>query len=96
MRPEQRQVLDDPAKYTGQSSARALAVCEHWRRQAEQLRASLNGENDALSNLRSARFGRLYSELRKFEEGEPLPSGFCPAEDRRLFVEGYKQKSREL
>jgi adenylosuccinate lyase len=94
MRPEQRQVLDDPAKYTGQSSARALAVCEHWRQQAEQLRANLNEETEALSNLQSARFGRLYSELRKFEEGEPLPSGFCPAEDRRLWVEHRKQKSR--
>jgi hypothetical protein len=90
MRPAQQQVLDDPTKYTGQSPARALAVCEHWRRQTEQLRANLAEEKAALSNLQSARFGRLYSDLRRFEEGEPVPRGFCPAEDRRLFVEGCK------
>jgi adenylosuccinate lyase len=96
LRPEQQQVLDDPVKYTGQSSARALAVCEQWRRRAEQLRANLDEEKLALSDLRSARFGRLYAELRKFEEGEPVPREFCPAEDRPLFVEACKQKRGEL
>jgi adenylosuccinate lyase len=96
MQPEQRQVLDDPAKYTGQSSQRARAVCEHWLQQADQLRAKLDEEKAALSNLQSARFGEVYSQLRRFEDGEPVPRQFCPAEDRRLFVERCKQKSREV
>src|SRR5439155_13299619 len=28
--PEQRAVLDDPARYTGAAAQRALAVCDEW------------------------------------------------------------------
>ena len=95
MRPEQQQVLEDPAKYTGQSSSRALAVCEHWRRETEQLRAYLAQEKAALSSLKPDRFERHYNKLRNVEQGEPLPRAFCPAEDRRLFVEHCKQEASE-
>jgi adenylosuccinate lyase len=91
LRTEQQQILDNPAEYTGQSSSRALAVGEHWRREAVQLRAYLAEEKMALSKLKSEPFERLYSELRSVEQGASLPEAFCPAEDRRLFVEHFKQ-----
>jgi adenylosuccinate lyase len=87
MRPEQQQVLDDPVKYTGQSSSRTIAVCEHWRREAEKMRSYLAQERTTLRSLTADRFERLYNQLRNVEQGEALPKAFCPAEDRRLFVE---------
>ena len=89
MRPEQQQVLSDPAKYTGQSSSRTVAVCEHWRREAENLSADLAREKTALNSSKSARFERLYEQLRKVEQGEPVPKAFCPAEDRRQIIEEW-------
>ncbi|MBV8362409.1 MAG: adenylosuccinate lyase [Deltaproteobacteria bacterium] len=91
MRPEQQQILDDPAKYTGQSSQRTLAVCEHWQREAEKLRAYLAQEKAVLSNAESARFARLYDQLRNIENGEALPQAFCPAEDRRRVIEEWME-----
>jgi adenylosuccinate lyase len=96
MRPQQQQVLDDPAKYTGQASARALAVCGHWRQQSDRLRADLDEEKAVLNNLQTAHFREAYGQLRRFEEGEPVPRQFCPAEDRRLFVQRCKKKSPEF
>jgi hypothetical protein len=87
MRPEQQQVLDDPIRYTGQSASRTIAVCEHWRREAEKVRVYLAQEKTALSTLKADRFEHLYNQQRNVERGEPLPSAFCPAEDRRLFIE---------
>jgi adenylosuccinate lyase len=90
MRPEQQQVLGDPTKYTGQSSLRTVAVCEHWEREAEKLRAYLAHERAALSNPKPDRFRRLYDQLRKLEQGEPLPKAFCPAEDRQRVIERFE------
>ena len=93
MRPEQQQVLDSPSKYTGQSSVRAAAVCGHWRREAENLRAYLAREKAVLSSAEQDRFESLYDQLRSVEKGEPLPKAFCPAEDRRRLVEHWMQTS---
>jgi adenylosuccinate lyase len=95
MRPEHRQVLDDPAKYTGQSSSRTLAVCEHWRREAEQLRAYLAQEKAALSKPISAHLCRIHDRLRKMEQGEPVPGDFCPAEDRRQAIKELIEASEK-
>jgi adenylosuccinate lyase len=86
MRPEQQRVLDDPAKYTGQSSSRTLAVCAHWRREVEQLRAYLAQEKAAISDLKAGYPHRMHERLRKMEQGEPVPIDFCPAEDRRHVI----------
>jgi adenylosuccinate lyase len=91
MRPEQQQVLDDPAKYTGQSSLRTVAVCEHWRREAENFRAYLAQEKAALSSVEVGRLRRLYDRLRKIEQGEAAPRDFCPAEDRRQVIEEWME-----
>jgi adenylosuccinate lyase len=89
MRSEQRQVLDEPAKYTGQSSLRTIAVCAHWRREGEKLGAYLTQEKAALSEVKAEQFKRLYDQLRKVEHGEPLPKAFCPAEDRRQVIDRW-------
>jgi adenylosuccinate lyase len=89
MRSEQRQVLDNPAKYTGQSSLRTIAVCAHWRREAEKLGVYLTQEKAALSEVKSEQFKRLYDQLRNIEQGEPLPQAFCPAEDRRQIIDRW-------
>jgi len=95
MRPEQQQVLDNPAKYTGQSSLRTVAVCEHWQREAEKLRAYLAQEKAVLSNAESVRFARFYDQLRNIENGEPLPQAFCPAEDRRRVIEDWMETRQD-
>jgi adenylosuccinate lyase len=89
MRSEQRQVLDDPAKYTGQSSLRTIAVCEHWRREAEKLGVYLTQEKATLSEVKSEQFRRLYDQLHNIEHGEPPPKAFCPAEDRRQVIDRW-------
>jgi hypothetical protein len=86
MGPEQQQVLDDPAKYTGQSSQRTIAVCEHWKREATSLRNYLAEEKAALANIKGQRFSHVYKWLTSIEQGEPVPKDFCPAEDRRQFI----------
>ena len=86
---EQRQVLADPTKYTGHSSRRTVAVCKHWRREAENLRTYLAEEKAALSNLTTGRFKHLYDELHKVENGDASPDAFCPAEDRQRVVERW-------
>jgi adenylosuccinate lyase len=86
MGPEQQQVLDDPAKYTGQSSQRTIAVCEHWKREATSLRNYLAEEKAALANIKGQRFSHVYKWLTSIEQGEPLAKDFCPAEDRRQFI----------
>src|SRR2546428_6168400 len=73
MRHEQQQVLDDPAKYTGQSSQRTLAVCEHWKHEGASLRTYLAQEKAALSGIRPQHFSHLYDRLRSIEQGESLP-----------------------
>ena len=84
MNPEQQQVLDDPAKYTGQSVQRAHAVCEHWRQETEKLRSYLAQEKAALENMKPVRFERLYDVLRDAERGGTV---LCaPAEDRRQMI----------
>jgi len=87
MRPEQQQLLDDPAKYTGQSQLRTVAVCEHWRQEAEKLRAYLAEEKAALSSLKIGRLRRIYDRLNQIEQGGSVPRDFCPAEDRRQVIE---------
>jgi adenylosuccinate lyase len=87
MRPEQQQLLDDPAKYTGQSQQRTVAVCEHWRQEAEKLRAYLAEEKTALSSLKIGRLRRIYDRLNRIEQGEPVPRDICPAEDRHKVIE---------
>jgi adenylosuccinate lyase len=92
MRPEQLHVLDDPARYTGQSSPRTVAVCEHWQREAERLRTYLAQEKAAARNVkpdRLRRFRHLCDQLRKIEQGEALPKAFCPAEDRQRVIEEW-------
>jgi adenylosuccinate lyase len=89
MAPQQRQVLDDPAKYTGQSSSRTLAVCEHWRRAGEQLRANLAQEKTALNNMSSEQVKWLCDELRNVEQGAPVPRDFCPAEERSQILKEW-------
>jgi adenylosuccinate lyase len=91
MRLEQQQILDNPAKYTGQSSQRTVAVCEHWQREAETLRAYLAQEKAALSHVKPEHFERLYHQVRNVEQGEPLPKAFCPAEDRRRIIEEWME-----
>jgi adenylosuccinate lyase len=93
MRPEQQQILDDPARYTGQSSSRTLAVCEHWRGEVEKLRAYLGQEKTALSKLQSGRVKLLYDEVRAVEHGATVPSDFCPAEDRRQLIQRWLDMS---
>jgi adenylosuccinate lyase len=89
MRPEQRQVLDDPAKYIGQSSLRTIAVCAYWRREAEKLGVYLTQEKSALREVKSEQFKRLYDQIRNIEHGEPLPTLFCPAENRRRVIDQW-------
>jgi adenylosuccinate lyase len=89
MRAEQRQVLDDPAKYIGQSSLRTIAVCAHWRREAEKLGVYLTQEKTALSEVKSEQFKRLYDQLSNIEHGELMPKAFCPAEDRRQVIDRW-------
>lgn len=72
MRPEQQQVLADPAKYTGLSSSRALAVCNYWRHEAEQLRLCLAQERAVLSNVKPTHMRSIYDRLQKTEQGEPM------------------------
>jgi adenylosuccinate lyase len=89
MAAEQQEVLDNPAKYTGQSSQRTVAVCAHWEGESEELREYLAREKEALSRVKSNRFARLYTQLRSLEQGEPVPEAFCPAEDRRHVIEDW-------
>ena len=35
--PQQRAVLDDPAKYLGASRSQTLAICETWERRLDEL-----------------------------------------------------------
>jgi adenylosuccinate lyase len=86
MRPEQQQVLEDPTRYIGQSSARTLAVCAHWKREAANLRNWLRDESAAVRKLTTERFKHLCDRLQSMEEGEPLPIDLCPAQDRRQFL----------
>ncbi len=86
MRPEQRCVLDDPARYTGQSSPRTHAVCKYWRLQADRLRADLVGEKAALSAIKPAHLRRINERLQQIEQGESNAADFCPAEDRREVI----------
>ncbi|MBV8774690.1 MAG: adenylosuccinate lyase [Deltaproteobacteria bacterium] len=72
LRPEQREVLADPAKYTGQSSSRAVAVCKQWRHEAEQLRLSLAQETTVLSNVKPADMRSIYDRLQKTEPEQPV------------------------
>jgi len=94
MQPEQLQILSDATKYTGQSSQRAMAVCEHWKREATNLRTYLAEEKLALDNIKSERFARLHDRIRSIEQGEPPPNDFCPAEDRRQVMEAWIKEAR--
>jgi adenylosuccinate lyase len=84
--PEQQVVLEDPAKYIGQSSSRTRAVCQHWRREAEQLRTYLRRERAVLSSIKPDIFRRLHDQILGMEREEPAPSDFCAAEERPDFV----------
>jgi adenylosuccinate lyase len=41
MTPDQRAVLDDPAKYLGASALRTRAICDHWEKRLAELAASI-------------------------------------------------------
>jgi adenylosuccinate lyase len=95
IRPEQQQILADPAKYIGQSSSRTLAVCKHWRRQAEQLRLQLAQETSVLTNLKPVHMRSIYERLQKIDKGESVPGDSFPADDRRQLIAQLMQDSAE-
>jgi adenylosuccinate lyase len=86
MRPEQREVLDNPVKYTGQSYSRTMTVCGYWRQQAGQLRAYLAQEKAVLSKIDPASLRTIYQSLEKIEQNEAPRSDLCTAEDRERFI----------
>ncbi len=93
MAPEQQEILNDATMYLGQSSRRTIAVCEHWRCEATNLRSYLLQEKAALGSVKADRFRRLFDWIGRVEHGEPLPKDFCPAENRKEFLEEWIMKS---
>src|SRR5262249_49142290 len=84
---EQQQALDDPANYSGQSSSRTMAVCQHWRTDARNLCAYLANERTALSNPKPDRFHRLHEQLRQMEQGSSTPMDTVSDRDRQGTIE---------
>lgn len=90
---EQREILDDPARYIGQSSRRAKAVGARWEREGRELRRYLDVERETLRVVREARFVGLISQIKAAEASGGLPDDFCPAEDRRTMIERWIAES---
>ncbi len=86
MRPDQREILETPVKYTGQSYSRTMAVCKHWRQQAEDLRRSLSQEKQALSDIGPANLRTLYQSLTAVEQSDVSPNDLCSTDDRPRLI----------
>src|SRR5579884_1946985 len=86
MRPDQREILETPVKYTGQSYSRTIAVCKHWRQQAEDLRRSLSQEKQALSDIGPANLRTLYQSLTAVEQSDVSPNDLCSTDDRPRLI----------
>ncbi len=89
LRPEQQTILKDSTKYTGQAYERTMSVCARREADGKELRAYLDQERKALASVKVHRFSHLYDEILAVEKGQPLPEAFCPAEDRRDFIETW-------
>src|SRR5262249_3606205 len=66
---EQRQLLNDPARYTGQACARTLEVCETREQGGAQLLDLLQKERDLSNQIRHTRVRELVEEIRSQEVG---------------------------
>ena len=87
LKPEHAGILEDPFRYTGQSYDRAIAVCDCWETEGNSLREYLQEEKEALRNIKGEYIQTLHKQILELEGGKPAPKGFCPAEDRKGFIE---------
>jgi adenylosuccinate lyase len=94
LRPAHAEILEDPAKYTGQSYERAVAVCDCWEAEGNSLRCYLQEEKEALSSIKGEYFQTMYKQILELESGNPAPKGFCPAENRKRFIESLIRESK--
>ncbi|MCI0558059.1 MAG: hypothetical protein MN733_06155, partial [Nitrososphaera sp.] len=94
LKPEHVDILEDPIKYTGQAYERTVAVCDQREQEINELREYLKEEKEVLSSSKAERFSVIYGQLRALEEGEVLPQGFCPAQDRKEFIKAWIEEAK--
>lgn len=94
LKPEHVEILEDPGKYTGQAYERTVAVCDKRESEVNELREYLKNEKEVLSSIKTERFSTIYEQLRALEAGDIAPKGFCPAEDRKKFIEVWIEEAK--
>lgn len=94
MKPEHLEILEDPSKYTGQAYERTIAVCDWREDEAIELQEYLKEEREVLKTIKTERFQMLYKRLGALEAGEPAPRGFCPAENRKEFINAWIEQAK--
>ena len=88
-RPELAGILKDATLYTGQAAERAKAVSARREQESKKLLRYLQQEKQALQTVKVHRFSRLCERIRQMESGVQPPEDFCPAEDRKDFIEEW-------
>lgn len=94
LKPEHNEILEDPSKYVGQACERTVAVCDRREDEINELREYLKEEKEVLSSFKTERFQEIYEQLRALEEGQVAQKGFCPAEDRKKFINAWIEEAK--